>query len=151
MLGSPESPPAASTVSNARPKKSASVVVSFIACTIVNSVSLFVDDEEVCAVVVPERDDDVIAVLEAVFDRSIPVAVGAMTPETHFTSVKKVRIVPLQIIDELTSCRILGTSLWWGTASLFLTSTATRTNALPMMRVSLFINLVAHSRFSVAE
>ena len=116
-----------------------------------NSVSLFVDNEEGCAVVVPERDDDVIAVLEAVFDRSVPVAVGAMTPETRFTSVKNVRIVPLQIIDELTSCRILGTSLWWGTASLFLARTARMTNVLPMVRVSLFINLVAHSRFSVAE
>ena len=52
---------------------SASVVASFTACTIVNSVSLFVDDEEGCAVVVPERDDDAIAVLEVVFDRRVPV------------------------------------------------------------------------------
>ena len=103
---------------------SASVVASFTACTIVNSVSLFVDDEEGCAVVVPERDDEVIGVFQAVFDRSVPVAVGAMTPETRFTSVKMVRIVPLPILDELTSSRTLGTAIWWGTASLFLASTA---------------------------
>ena len=36
-------------------------------------VSLFVDDEEGCAVVVPEHYDDVIAVLDAVFDRRVPV------------------------------------------------------------------------------
>ena len=94
------------------PKVSASLVASFQACSIVNSVSLFVDDEEVCAVVVPERDEEVIAVLEAVFDRNVPVAVGAMTHETRFTSVKKVLIVPLLILDEFTSCWTLRTALW---------------------------------------
>ena len=72
VAGLPEKPSDSVQVSNAWPKRSASLVSSFTAYTIVNSVSLFVDQEG-CTVVVPVHDDDVIAVLEAVFHRSVSV------------------------------------------------------------------------------
>ena len=74
-----------------------------------------------------------------------------MTPETHFTSEKRVRIITLPILNELTSCRTLGTALWWGTASLFLASTENVIDMLPLVWVGAFICLVSPSPFRVAQ
>ena len=71
------------------------------ACTIVKSVPLFVDLEEVRAVVMQNGDNDVIAVLEVVFERIVSVAVCVLTPLTSTERAKKTDC----ITPELGDCR----------------------------------------------
>ena len=76
------------------------------ACTIVKSVPLFVDLEEVRAVVMQNGDNDVIAVLEVVFERIVSIAVCVLTPLTSTERAKK-QTVSLQNLAIAGLCKTL--------------------------------------------